>query len=164
MLTNSIVAASWYKHPDRRSPNQSTATLKVACTNPNQLLTSCIQVDDHLVNVRKNIYILIRYVKCQELYSHIQDSCIGVEKCSNCTSKFHSSNKCDRSPACVSYNHSSQYPSTLPSCPSFMRKCDTLDEHFPKNTMLYFPSRDCWTWTAFPTNPPPPQEVPPPLQ
>ena len=77
--------------------------LKVACANPDAAnqLTGRICIYDHLVNIRKGICIPIRCVKCQE-YSHIQDSCIGVEKCSNCTSEFHSSDECDRSPSCVS--------------------------------------------------------------
>ena len=104
LQSNSISTASWCKHPDERSPGQTTATLKVACANPdvaNHLLTGCIRVDNHLVVVKKDIPIPIRCVKCQE-YGHTQDSCIGVERCSNCSSKFHQSDKCDRSPTCVS--------------------------------------------------------------
>ena len=160
---NSITAASWCKHPDRRSPNQTTATLKVACSNPdaaNQMLTGHICINDHLVDVRKDIRIPLRCVKCQE-YGHMQDLCIGVEKCSNCTSEFHGVDKCDRSPSCVSCGPGSQHPSTAPSCPSFIKKCEALDNRFSKNTMLYYPSRDSWTWAASPSNPPPPQKGPP---
>ena len=42
---NSISAASWCKHPEKRSPGQTTATLKVACSNPdvaNHLITGRI--------------------------------------------------------------------------------------------------------------------------
>lgn len=42
---NSIMAALWCKCPNRRLPNQTTTTLKVACSNPhiaNHLLTGCI--------------------------------------------------------------------------------------------------------------------------
>jgi hypothetical protein len=51
---NSIVSASWCKHPEKRSPNQTTATLKVMCSNPesaNLLITGRIRVDDNLINV-----------------------------------------------------------------------------------------------------------------
>ena len=97
---NTIVAASWCKHPDRRSPNQTTATLKVACANPdaaNSLLTGCIRVDDHLVDMRKDIRIPVRCIKCQG-YGHIQDSCIGIERCANCMSEFHKADTCNRVP------------------------------------------------------------------
>jgi hypothetical protein len=70
---DSIIAASWYKHPDRRFPNQTTATLKVACSSPdaaNRMLTGCIHINNHLVNVRKDIHILLRCIKCQE-YGHM---------------------------------------------------------------------------------------------
>jgi hypothetical protein len=69
----SILTASWCKHPDKHAPNQATATLKVACSSPdsaNRLLTGRIRVDDHLVDVRKDIRIPVRCVKCQG-YRHI---------------------------------------------------------------------------------------------
>ena len=163
--TNAIIAASWCKHPDRRSPNQTTATLKVACANPdvaNRLLTGHIRVDDHLVTVRKDLRIPIRCVKCQE-YGHTQDNCIGVEKCANCASEAHRSDKCDRPPSCVSCGPGSNHPSTSSSCPSFARRCEALDGRFPENAMPYFPSREDWTWASVPTNPPPPPEAPPPF-
>ena len=46
---------------------------------------------------------------------------------------------------------------TTPACPTFLRKCEALDGHFPENTMPYFPSRESWTWAVSPTNPPQPQ-------
>ena len=163
---NPIVAASWCKCPNRRVPSQTMATLTVACTNPdvvNCLLTGQIRVDDHLVNVHKDIRIPIRYIKCQE-YGHTQDSCIGVERCTNCASEFHQTARYDRSPACVSCGPGSQHPSTSPTCPSFMQKCDALDQHFPENAMPYFPSIETWTWAAAPANPPPPDNPLPPPQ
>ena len=45
LLANSINAASWCKCPDKHSPNQATATLKLACSTPdsaNHLLTGHI--------------------------------------------------------------------------------------------------------------------------
>ena len=45
LQVGSITAASWCKCPDRRSPGQTTATLKVACANPdaaNRLITGRI--------------------------------------------------------------------------------------------------------------------------
>ena len=49
-----------------------------------------------------------------------------------------------------------QAPSTSPSCPTFLRKCEALDGHFPVNAMPYYPSKESWTWAAAPANPPPP--------
>jgi hypothetical protein len=57
-----VISAAWCKHPEKRSPNQSTATLKVQCTSPdsaNRLITSHICVEDHLVNVHKDIWLPI---------------------------------------------------------------------------------------------------------
>ena len=88
----------------------------------------------------------------------MQDLCIGVAKCANCTSESHSADKCDRSPSYVSCGPSSQHPSSSPSCPSFIKKCEALDNRFPENTMPYYLSRDSWTWAASPSNPPPLQQ------
>ena len=158
LQANSIFAALWCKQPDRRSPGQTTATLKVACTNldvTNSLLTGRIRVADHLVHVRKDLRIPIRCIRCQE-YGHIQDTCIGVDRCSNCSSEFHQADKCDSAPSCISCRAGSKHPSTSPCCPTFLRKCEALDGRFPENAMPYYPSKGSWTWAATPANPPPP--------
>ena len=164
LLANSIAAASWCKRLDRRAPSQTTATLKVARTNPdvaNRLLTGRIRVDDHLVTMHKDIRIPLRCIKCQE-YGHTQDACIGVEKCANCTTEFHQTASCDKSPVFVSCRPSSQHPSMSPMCPTFMQKCNALDQRFPKNSMPYFPSTESWTWAAAPGQPSATRHPPPP--
>jgi hypothetical protein len=121
-------------------------------------------MEDHLVNVRKDLRIPVRCVKCQE-YGHMQDACIGVEKCSNCASEFHSSNDCTRAPKCVSCGEGSSHPSSSPTCPTFTRKSEALDEHFPENSMPYFPTSENWTWAMAPSNPPTSTSpLPPPQQ
>jgi hypothetical protein len=166
LAEGSIASASWCKRPEKRSPNQATATLKVACSNAetaNQLLTTRIRVEDHLVNIRKDLRIPIRCVKCQE-YGHTQDACIGIEKCANCSSEFHGSGECNRAPKCVSCGEGSSHPSTSLTCPTFIRKSEALDERFPENTMPYFPTSESWTWATSPSNPPPPTSPLPPPQ
>ena len=161
LQANSISTASWCKHPNKRLPGQTTATLKVACANPdvaNHLLTGHIRVDGHLVIVKKDICIPLRCIKCQD-YGHTRDSCIRVERYLNCSSEFHQSDKCNRSPTCVLCSPGFNHPSTFPNCPTFLRKCDALDGCFPKTTMPYFPSKDSWTWAASPANPPPPLQM-----
>ena len=89
---NSVALASWCKQLENRSPNQKTAILKVLCASPeadNLFITGCICIDDHLVNVWKDIKLPIRCLKCQE-YGHMQDTCASVEKCTNCSSVSHS--------------------------------------------------------------------------
>jgi len=163
LATGSISAASWCKRPDKRSPGQTTATLKVSCVNPdtaNYLLKECICITDHLVSVHKDIRQPIRCVKCQE-YGHIKDACISIERCATCASEFHSSSNCINSncPKCVSCSDGSTHPSTSQTCPSFLRKCDALDSRFPENTMPYYPTKERWTWVLKPPNP----DRPPPL-
>ena len=157
LAVGSIASASWCKRPDKRAPNQSTVTLKVACPNPeaaNRLLTGRIRVADHLVSVRKDLRIPTRCVKCQN-YRHIQDACMGIVKCSNCSSISHSSIGCSNAPKCVSCGDGSSHPSSSSSCPTFIRKCEALAERYPENSMPYFPTNENWTWAASPTNSPP---------
>jgi hypothetical protein len=78
-----------------------------------------------------------------------------MEKCSNCASKSHSLNNCNRAPKCVSCGEESSHPSSSPSCPTFIRKSEALDERFPENSMPYFPMNESWTWALSPSNPPP---------
>jgi hypothetical protein len=168
LAEGSITAASWCKHPDKRSPNQSTATLKVACLNPesaNRLLTGRIRIEDHLVNARKDLRIPTRCVNCQT-YGHTQDVCTSFERCSICASEFHSSSGCTNTPKCVSCGDGSAHPSSSPACPTFIRKCEALDERYPENAMPYFPTNESWTWATSPSNPPPPtlSPLPPPQQ
>ena len=155
---NSIVSATWCKRPEKRSPNQKMANLKVFCANPeaaNMFITGRIHVDDHLVNAHKDIKLPIRCVKCQE-YSHTRDSCIGVEKCANCASTSHPTSSCtnEMTPLCVSCSSDSRHASSSPKCLVFAKKCAALDERSPKNAMPYFPTNKAWTWSMAPNNPP----------
>ena len=163
---NSLVSASCCKHLQKRSPNQATTSLKVACVNPktaNCLITGHIHVEDHLINVHKDIYILIHCIKCQT-YGHTQDACIGVEKCANCASEFHSADKCDRAPCCVSCRAGLSHPSSLLVCPFFLCKSNALNECYPENSMPYFPTNENWTWATSPTNTSAPAATLPPPQ
>ena len=85
---------------------------------------------------------------------------LGSKKCTNCSSEFHKSDKCDRSPSCVSCGPSSNHPSSSTTCPLFTRICEMLNGHYPKNAMPYFLSREVWTWATVPTNPPPLPKAP----
>jgi hypothetical protein len=167
LADGSIVSASWCKRPERRSPNQATATLKVACISPetaNKLLTGRIRVEDHLVNVRKDMRIPVRCVKCQE-YGHIQDACIGAGKCSNCASEHHGSDNCNKEPKCVSCGEGSSHPSSSLTCPTFVQKSAALIGRLPENAMPYFPTIESWTWATSPSNPPSATSpLPPPQQ
>jgi hypothetical protein len=166
-VEGSIASASWCKRPEKRSPNQATASLKVACVNPetaNRLLTGHIRVEDHLVSVHKDLRIPLRCVKCQE-YGHTQDTCISVVRCSNCASDSHGSSDCSKTPKCVSCGEGSSHPSTSLTCPAFLRKSEALVERFPENSMPYYPTNESWTWATSPANPPPSTSpLPPPQQ
>jgi hypothetical protein len=151
----SIIAASWCKCPNKRSPNQATASLKVACLNSetaNCLLSGHILVEDHLVNVHKDLFIPIICIKCQE-YGHMQDICINAEKCANCASEFHSTANCSRAPKCTSCSDDSSHLSSSPTFPVFLHKSEALVECYPENAMPYHPTKENWTRSTSPPNP-----------
>ncbi|KIM73080.1 hypothetical protein PILCRDRAFT_15528 [Piloderma croceum F 1598] len=68
-----ISSASWLKKPERRSPNQNVASLKVTCSSP--------EAANHLL--RERVYI------AGHLYGHIHGACISDEKCAHCASSDH---------------------------------------------------------------------------
>ena len=157
---NSIISASRCKCPEKRSPNQKMANLKVFCANPkaaNMFITGCIRVDDHLVTVHKDIRLPIRCIKCQE-YGHMHDSCIRVEKCATCASVSHPTSSCTNAsaPLCMSCGTGLGHASSSPKCPVFVKKCAALDDRSPENAMDYFPTNEAWTWSTTPNNPPHP--------
>ena len=99
----------------------------------------------------------------------VHDTCTGIEKCSKCTSEFHTANSCIGMPKCVSCGEGSSHPSSAPTCPTFIRKCTALDERYPENAMPYFPTNENWTWAASPSppsipSPSSPSFLPPPQQ
>ena len=126
-LWQTLVLAMRCKCPEKRLPNQKTATLKVLCANPkttNFFIIGHIHIDNHLVNTCKDIMLLIRCVKCQE-YDHTCDSCIGVEKCANCSNVSHSSLLCSNKWAlsCMSCRAGLVHASSSPKFPVFIKKC-----------------------------------------
>lgn len=150
----SITSATWIKQPEKRSAGQTTANLKVICATPetaNHLIKERIRVYDHLVNVRKDLRIPMRCNNCQE-YGHARASCPNPEKCATCATEAHSSTNCTQpnKPRCISCGPDSTHASTSPSCPSFSKKCDSLDARFPENAMPYYPTGEKWTWCAAP--------------
>ena len=165
LKANTISSATWCKRPEKRSPGQTSATLRVQCSDPqtaNYLLKEHIRVADHLVSVHKDIKQPLRCVLCQQ-YGHFKDACINTEKCAICASEFHSSSSCinPNKPCCVSCQRGSNHLSSSPSCPTFIQKCKTLDTKLPKNAMPYFPTNERWTWVMNLSNPErPPSPLP----
>jgi len=139
-----ITSASWCKKPEKYSPGQSSANLKVQCANTetaNHLLNERIRVEDHLVSIHKDLRQPVHCLKCQD-YSHFKDACPNVERCATCTSNSHSTTQCNNSnhPACAACGVGSNHPATSPICPTFLSKQKSLLQRFPENSMPYYPT------------------------
>jgi hypothetical protein len=167
-----ISSASWLKKPERRSPNQNVASLKVTCSSPeaaNHLLRKRVYIAGHVVTIRKDLREPIRCNKCQ-LYGHIRGACLSDEKCAHCASNDHTTTDCrpNQRPCCVSCGPDSNHASSSCTCPAFKEKCIALDARYPENSMPYFPTDERWTWAQAPPKlsnaPPQPQPLlqPPP--
>ena len=162
LTPGSIVSATWIKRPDRRSPNQKLATLKVTCSSPesaNHLLCEKVFIAGHVVTIRKDLREPTRCNKCQE-YGHIRIKCPNDEICAYCTSKNHTSDVCppDTDPKCRSCGPTSTHPSYSRNCDTLIDKRTALDLKFPENNMPYFQTAEPWTWAMAPpkhsTDPP----------
>lgn len=138
-----ILAASWIKKPERRSPNQKTANVKLICSSPvtaNRLLMERIFIANTRVIVIKDTQEPIRCNKCQE-YGHIRDHCGNAERCANCA-RPHPTTECryPNDPHCVSCGTSSNHASSdKGKCPQFSKHASSLDSRLPENTLPYFP-------------------------
>ena len=169
LAPNSIASADWCKKPEKRSPSQSTANLKVQCSSAeaaNRMLQERIRLDSNLINVHKDLRQPLRCVRCHE-YGHFKDGCHNNERCAHCASESHSSANCDRSnaPSCAACGDRSNHPASSPTCPTFLAKQKALLQRFPENSMPYYPTGERWTWAQSPTNaerelPPPPTGTP----
>jgi hypothetical protein len=158
----SISSASWLKNPERRSPNQHVASLKVTCSSPeaaNHLLRERVYIAGHVVNIRKDLREPIRCNKCQ-LYGHIRSACISDEKCAYCASSDHTTAECrpDQRPVASPVAPTPTTQAPLAPARPFKEKCTALDARYPENTMPYFPTGERWTWARAPpklsTSPP----------
>jgi hypothetical protein len=163
---NSISSAEWCKKPEKRSPGQATANLKVHCASAesaNRVLQERIRVDGNLVNVHKDLRQPLRCVKCHE-YGHFKDACPNKERCALCASDTHTSTNCSNSnaPSCAACGDGSGHPASSPICPTFLAKQKALLQRFPENSMPYYPTGERWTWAQNPTNPDRPQSPLPP--
>src|ERR1700722_14901156 len=154
---NSISTAEWCKKPEKRSPGQSTANLKVHCASAesaNRILQERIRVDGNLVNVHKDLRQPLRCIRCHE-YGHFRDGCYNKERCAHCASETHTTANCDSSnaPSCAACGEGSNHPAASPTCPTFLAKQKSLLQRFPENSMPYYPTGERWTWAQNPPNP-----------
>ena len=138
-----IVAASWIKKPERWSPRQKTANIKVPCATlsaANRLLTEHIFIVNSHIVIMQDIQEPICCNKCQE-YGHTHEQCKNPEWCSNCV-WAHPATECNfpNDPHCVSCGTSLMHASSdRGNCPQFSRHVSTINACLPENSKPYFP-------------------------
>ena len=138
-----IVVTSWIKKPERQSPRQKTANVKVLCATPSvakRLLMEHVFIANSHVVITKDIQEPIHCNKCQE-YGHIHEQCENPEQCSN-YARAHPATECNfpKNPHCVSCGTSLMHASSdRGNCLQFSRHMSTIDAHLPENSMPHFP-------------------------
>lgn len=162
----SISSASWIKNPERRSPSQTVASLRITCINPhiaNYIIKERFYIAGTIVKAYKDLKEPLRCNKCQT-YGHIRAKCTFNEHCALCASPSHVTAACNptNTPSCVSCGPTSSHASFHRICPTFKSRCAAIDSRYPENSMPYFPTEEQWTWSHSPVklSTSPPQATP----
>jgi hypothetical protein len=150
---------------EKRTNTQRVAHILITFTDPtsaNNAIRDGIAVDQAKLWPSKNRQEPMRCAKCQH-FGHIAKECIAHnDTCANCGNN-HQTTDCTTKDkqyctACETTDHSSRDR----DCPTFIKRCKSLDKRYPDNQLPYFPMNDEWTQATAPPKPPPYQKLPPP--
>ena len=128
-------------------------------TNPevaNKVLTNGIIICQKQVYAEKCKKKPTRCLKCQG-WSHMSYACPQTyDTCGTCSNRH-------RTSACVNPNklhfvscNTNTHASWDRSCPSFLHRCDEMDDRLPENLMPYYPTAEPWTHVSQPPKTPAP--------
>jgi hypothetical protein len=157
-----IRKAAWCKRTENRSPHQRTAFVRLVLASKeaaNHALAHKLVICSQRVPMFREKRNTDRCFKCQ-LYHHFALQCKSTnDTCANCGGA-HCRTDCQEKNkvhcvACKANDH----PSWSRNCPTFIRKCNELDECHPENAPPFFSTDQAWTRTS-----PPPARAPPALQ
>jgi hypothetical protein len=157
-----IRKAVWCKRMEDRSPNQRTAFVRLVLASEeaaNHALAHKLVICSQRVPTFREKRNADRCYKCQ-LYNHFASQCKSTnDTCANCGG-VHRRTDCQEKNkvhcvACKADDH----PSWSRDCPTFIRKCNELDERHPENASSFFWTDQAWTRTS-----PPPARAPPATQ
>ncbi|KAI6037447.1 hypothetical protein BKA83DRAFT_4486480 [Pisolithus microcarpus] len=153
---STVMQVKWIKDPSKRDENQRVAHALITLTSPeaaNKLLKDSLYINMDRLQPHKDKKEPIRCLKCQRL-GHMAKSCLQEkDTCSTCAGE-HRVAYADR------------------HCPQFIKRCTSMDERTPENSMPYFPMEEAWTQVLAPPKPtlqliktrPPPSQPRPPAQ
>lgn len=120
----------------------------------NKAILNGLRICSKRITITRNKKEPVRCLQCQQ-FGHIVAQCAKkTETCAICGMANHRSAECkaDGHQYCVLCK-ADDHSSWSRECPTFIRKCDELDQQLPENTSHFFPSTENWTRQ-------PPAEVP----
>ncbi|KAG2758110.1 hypothetical protein P692DRAFT_20842749 [Suillus brevipes Sb2] len=138
-----VLTACWIKPVEKRTNTQRVAHILITFTDPTSANNA---IRDGIAH-----------------YGHITKECIAHnDTCANCGNN-HRTTDCTTKDkqyciACETTDHLSRDR----DCPTFIKRCESLDKRYPDNQLPYFPTNDEWTQATAPPKPPPYQKPPPP--
>lgn len=152
-----ITKARYVKPAHRRSPTQMTGHVILTFSDPknaNRAIVNGLTICQQGVRAGKCKREPLRCMKCQG-WNHIAAECPSrIEVCGGCRGQ-HRTDSCDnkdktRCTSCGTEDH----PSWSRECPTFLRRCETMNERTHENNMPYFPTDEPWTLAQEPPRAP----------
>lgn len=157
-----ISKAKWAKAVHNRKENQKVASLLLYLSEPkaaNKLISSGAVIANKRVQVSKTIKEEMRCFHCQE-FGHIAVKCQRLiddpddsPTCGKCTER-HPTKDCTATVLHCANCNSPGHASNDRNCPTFLKRCDTLNKRALTNLLPFFPTDEDWTWLDEPSNAP----------
>ena len=153
-LTSHVIRkAKWIKPAECRRPGQTHtyAVLTVTLVNvANKLIRDGLGICNSFSRPTKQKQEPIQCMKCRR-WGHFADKCTeSADTCSTCGEKHRTSTcKSNNKLYCVSCADAS-HASWDRTCPEFIRRCKSINERYPVNSMPFFPAEQDWTLSVRP--------------
>jgi hypothetical protein len=166
MEVHDIIHARWIKLDHKCLPTQTVAHLILSLSMleaVNKVIKEGLSICHKRVYPKKLKREPIRCLKCQG-FGHIASACsIQMDICGTCLGSHKTTDCSAFCMQCCASCQTDDHASWSRKCPTFVRKCDELDQRSPENVMPYFPTSEPWTQVMEPPKlslpPPPPPRV-----
>jgi hypothetical protein len=170
---DTIASIRWIKPLMKQSVEQRKAFTLMHITDihiANNILQDGICIDNECISICKDKKEPLRCAKCQR-FNHIVKNCSAMQHVCGTCGDNHRTSACHsyRTTHCVNCR-SQQHTSWNCNCPEFIKCCKDIDNKYPENCMLYFPTEHIWTQITQPVkttnspNSPDPSQTSPPWQ